>query len=84
MSREGNEVCRARFRATYAGILHFSYAVPLTLRAHDHGWEFNGEANLGELAGGTYFYEGRAVLTNLHATYRSKYDHGTFELERPE
>jgi hypothetical protein len=84
MSRESDEVYRARFRATYVGILHFSYAVPLTMRKHDGGWEFNGEANLGRLAGGNYYYEGRAAVTNLHSTYRSKYDHGTFELQRPE
>jgi hypothetical protein len=84
MARESDEIYRARFRATYSGILHFSYAVPLNMQEHDGGWEFNGEANLGRLAGGTYYYEGRAGLTNLHSTYRSKYDHGTFELRRPE
>ena len=84
MIRESEQLFRARFRATYYGILHFSYAVPLTMQEHDGGWEFSGEANLGRLAGGSYYYEGRAALTNLHSTYRSKYDHGLFELHRPE
>jgi hypothetical protein len=81
--QEGN-VYNARFRATYWKILRFSYTVPLAFEPHDNGWEFNGEANLGKLAGGVYFYEGRASQTNLFSTYRSKYDHGRFELTRPE
>jgi hypothetical protein len=75
---------RARFRATYWKVFRFTYAVPLEFHAHDTGWEFNGEANLGWLAGGAYYYEGRATLTNLHATYKSKHDHGRFEMRRPE
>ena len=84
MTRESDECYQARFRATYGGVFRFSYSVPLTLRAHDCGWEVNGEANLGKLAGGTYYYEGRITPTNFPSTYRSKYDHGSFELHRPE
>ena len=84
MTPQSDERHLARFRATYGGILHFSYAVPLTLQLHDIGWEVNGEANLGRLAGGTYYYEGRITPTNFASTYRSKYDHGIFELRRPE
>lgn len=84
LTREEADRYRAHFRATYWKVLRFSYAVPLEFHAHDTGWEFNGEANLGKLAGGVYYYEGRASLTNLHSTYHSKYDHGRFELHRPE
>jgi len=84
LTREEDSRYRARFRATYWKVLRFSYAVPLEFHPHDLGWELNGEANLGKLAGGVYYYEGRASLTNLHSTYRSKYDHGRFELRRPE
>ncbi len=83
MTQATNSVYHARFRATYARILHFSYTVPLTAQSHYGGWEFNGEADLGKLAGGVYDYEGRISSTNFHSTYRSKYDHGTFELQRP-
>jgi hypothetical protein len=83
MSQETNSVCQARFHATYGGIFHFTYMVPLEMQPHDIGWEFNGEANLGKLAGGIYYYEGRATTTNLISTYRSKYEHGKFELWRP-
>jgi hypothetical protein len=84
MTRVSDSEYRARFRATYANVLHFSYTVPLEMHSHFDGWEFNGEANLGKLAGGIYYYEGRVSPTNLFSTYRSKYDHGTFELQRPE
>src|SRR5262245_27113820 len=60
-----NSVYHARFRATYARILHFSYTVPLTAQPHFGGWEFNGEADLGKLAGGVYDYEGRISSTNF-------------------
>ena len=38
-----------------------------------------GRANLG----GVYYYEGRATATNMISTYRTKYDHGTFDMKRP-
>jgi hypothetical protein len=84
VSREGDDRCAARFRAAYARVLHFSYTVKLEIQPHFGGWEFNGEEDLGKLAGGVYTYEGRASATNLFSTYRSKYDHGTFEMRRPE
>lgn len=83
MTHETNLVYRARFRATYGGVLHFGYTARWEIQPHDMGWEFNGEADLGKFAGGSYYYEGRATTTNLVSTYRSKYDHGRFELERP-
>jgi hypothetical protein len=83
MTRQTNAVYQARFRATYARALHFSYTVPLEVQPHFGGWEFNGEANLGKLAGGLYYYEGRATPTNLLSTYRSPSDHGRFDLQRP-
>ena len=82
MIADSNSVYRARFRATYGGILHFSYTARFEMQPHFDGWEFNGEADLGKLAGGMYYYEGRANSTNLLSTYRSKYDHGRFDLQR--
>ena len=83
MLQETNSLYQARFRATYGGIFHFSYTARLETQPHYGGFELNGEANLGRLAGGVYYYEGRATPTNLVCTYRSKYDHGTFDLRRP-
>ena len=81
MTRESDSSYQARFRATYGRLLHFGYTARLEMQRHDIGWEFDGEADLGKL-GGVYYYEGRATPTNLISTYRSKYDHGIFELKR--
>lgn len=84
ISLEGDDWCNARFQATYAKIFRFTSRVMLTLQPHYGGWEFNGEENLGRLAGGVYYYEGRASATNFFSIYRSKYDHGIFQMQRPE
>ena len=82
LTLDHDSLYEARFRATFLHILHFSYTANFEMQSHAIGWEFNGEANLGKL-GGSYYYEGRATPTNIISTYRSKYDHGTYELGRP-
>ena len=84
LSRESDSRYSARFRATYWKVFRFSYTVPLRFEQRDGLWQFTGEENLGKLAGGVYHYEGRVALTNFSATYRSQYDHGTFQMRRPE
>jgi len=84
MTPETNSVYRARFRATYGKFFWFNYEVPMEVQPHFGGWEFNGEADLGKMAGGAYYFEGRATTTNLTSTYRSSSDRGMFELKRPE
>jgi len=84
LSPESDDRYVARYRATYGKIFHFSYTVRLTVQPHFAGWEFDGEEDLGKMAGGVYYYEGRASPTNFLSTYKSKYDHGTFEMHRPE
>jgi hypothetical protein len=75
-----------KFRAKYKkGItFHFGYTVRLeTLPATNGVVVFRGAENLGALAGGVYRYEGHATPTNFFSTYRSKHDHGIFEMQRP-
>jgi len=79
--KEG-EVYRARFHAKYRKILSFGYTVPLKAEATPNGFKFQGEADLGTLAGGVYNYEGHAEATNFFSTYSCKYDHGTFQMQR--
>lgn len=43
-----------------------------------------GEANLGWWRGGIYRYAGRATATNFLSNYECPYDHGTFEMRRPD
>lgn len=83
LTEESNQVWRARFHARYAGLLTFGYTVRLHTAAADGEVRFEGEADLGKLAGGVYTYAGRASATHFHATYRSRDDHGRFELRRP-
>lgn len=83
VTRVDDTKVNARFRATYGRIFRFSYAVLLAVQPHYDGWEFSGEENLGRLAGGVYYYEGRATATNFFSIYRSKYDRGTFLMHRP-
>jgi len=84
MSRQTDGQYTAWFRATYLKILRFSYAVTLEVEARDGAWLFRGEEDLGKMAGGVYHYAGNATSTNFHSTYHSKYDHGVFEMYRPD
>ena len=74
---------QARYRAKYLRIMSFSYPVRLKVAAAGDGFKFNGEADLGWYAGGLYQYEGRASATNFFSTYKSKDDHGSFQMTRP-
>ena len=74
---------QARYRAKYLRIMSFCYPVRLKVAAVEDGFKFNGEADLGWYAGGRYQYEGRANATNFFSTYKSKDDHGSFQMTRP-
>src|SRR5258706_10615960 len=73
----------ARFHANFAKILTFGYPVPLQVQEKNQHYKFAGEPNLGWYAGGRYTYEGSATGTNFSSTYRSKSDHGSFQMMRP-
>ena len=75
---------QARFRATYAKVLTFGYTVPLQMTSEAGGLKFSGSANLGKLAGGDYTYGGFLSSTQFFSTYNCRYDHGTFQLKRPQ
>lgn len=83
ITKQADGPYEARFRATYLKVLRFSYTVPLEITRSNEAWHFHGEADLGKAAGGVYRCEGNATPTNFHSTYRSKYDHGDFEMTRP-
>ncbi len=74
---------QARFHAKYHTVLSFGYTVALNVQRTDAPtFKFLGEADLGWVAGGRYYYEGQANRTNFFSTYRCKYDHGTFQMTR--
>ncbi len=73
---------RAHFLATYAKVLRFGYVANLTGSQTNGTVRFTGESDLGKLAGGVYRYSGSADATHFSCTYESKYDHGTFKMNR--
>ena len=84
-NHESTNTYTAYFRATYWKIFRYSYKAEFPFEVKESSvWRFQGDENLGWLAGGVYAYEGRVTPTNFHSTYRSKYDHGTFEMSRPQ
>ena len=44
--------------------------------------QFEGSKNLGRLAGGLYTFKGQSDGTNFNASYDSRFDQGTFNLQR--
>jgi hypothetical protein len=71
-----------RFKATYWKLFRYSYTVNLPTTCTTDGCNFKGTENLGYLAGGDYDYEGVITTTNFNATYKCKFDHGTFQMTR--
>ena len=85
VSRVDARTCRAHFDATYAGALHFNYVAQLQGEQAPDGYTyFEGESDLGALAGGVYKYEGRADAREFTSTYRSSGDRGVFRMTRPD
>lgn len=74
----------ARFHAHYKRVFSFGYTVPLRITRNGNQFQFSGDSNLGWLAGGVYHYDGTATPDHFQAEYKSKHDHGTFELRRPD
>jgi len=73
---------KAHFHARFWKIFSFNYSVPLQVYNSGGGFTFEGAADLGKLAGGTYHYSGGVVGTNWQSTYRSQGDHGDFSMNR--
>jgi len=84
MYRFDDHTYEARFKATYWKIFRVGYDVALLVeRKPDGSFRLSGENDLGWWGGGVYHYEGDVSSTNFAATYRSRYDHGTFQMQRP-
>src|SRR5947208_1643822 len=79
----GAENYQARFEAKFWGIFTARYNVILHGTRGDGGAKLSGDHDLGWLAGGVYHYEADVTPAAFEATYRSKYDTGTFHMTRP-
>lgn len=87
ITRKEREVFTTRFHAKYKlGILpiNFEYALEMAVSESNGQYQFQGEADLGKLAGGIYQYTGTGTTNQLQFDYRSPKDHGTFQLQRPD
>jgi len=74
---------RVRFRASYGGILRFSYSMDLAIRPGAHGTNtFHGSADLG--VWGSYGCEGTFSPNTMEARYNATHDRGVFHLNRIE
>ena len=83
ITRSGENVFHARFAATYWKIFHFGYEMDLSAEPHMDRVHFQGNADLGWMAGGQYKYDGSANSSDFQCNYQSEHDHGTFTLKRP-
>jgi hypothetical protein len=78
----GNGQYRARYHATFALIVPYSYDTTHTATHAGGVTYFSGEQDLGCLAGGLYRYNGLADGACFTATYRADKDYGVFRMRR--
>jgi hypothetical protein len=73
------------YDAMFLGVLRFGYGMNLAVTADPAGGPvaFEGQEDLGALAGGVYRYHGTADGQTFRSTYESGNDHGRFEMTRP-
>lgn len=83
MTPAGTNLYQAHFHATFWKIFRAAYEVPLEVRREGGTFRFTGQSDLGLLGGGIYTYEGTATPAEFSSSYRSKHDHGRFEMRRP-
>ncbi len=79
---EGNTY-ETRFKAKFMKVFTYTSEAEFEMQPHNDGFEFFGTKKLGWLAGGEYTYEGRVSPKEFFSTYKNKWDHGTFQMERP-
>ena len=85
MSREGDDAYVARFYSTYGLFFFFRHEATFRVVSREDGVHFEGEEDLGSLAGGVYQYQGHVADGQFEACYDAENgDHGTFRMERLE
>lgn len=82
ITKQGENVYYARFKATYAGVLPFEFEVPMHVTEDGGLHSFQGQADLGWLAGGIYTYSGQASPGDFSANYCAEKDQGVFVMSR--
>lgn len=83
ITKQGDGYYNAQFHATYAVVIPFEFEIPLLVTDDGQVYNFQGEADLGWLAGGNYTYNGTATASEFLADYCAENnDHGTFTMTR--
>jgi hypothetical protein len=73
----------ARFKANWM-IFTSSYRTLFAVERRGGALQLSGEHKLSAMFGGVYKYAGRVTPDDFTATYDSTYDHGKFEMRRPQ
>ena len=88
ITRKEGSIYSTRFHAKYKLLgflpISFGYGLDMTGTEENGQYQFQGQADLGKLAGGLYHYDGNGTVQRIDINYRADKDHGTFQLERPE
>ena len=72
---------RAHFNARWL-VFSSSYVAQFTTERRGRELHFRGAQDLGVLFGGVYRYAGRVTSTRFISSYDSRYDRGTFDMQR--
>jgi hypothetical protein len=71
------------YHATYGDVFTFEYTMNMNTKTENGQTTFQGEADLGWLAGGVYKFDGHATPTEFFSSYSAEKDHGTYTMKRP-
>jgi hypothetical protein len=83
---DGGDTYHIEYDGWFFGILRFTHGMNVTATRAAEGTtvHFEGQEDLGALAGGIYRYDGAADGREFKSTYQSNADHGRFEMHRPQ
>lgn len=81
---QGAGVYDAHFKATFAVVIPYEFQMSLLVADDGTVYTFEGQEDLGLLAGGVYTYRGTASATDFLAHYcaSGNGDHGTFSMSK--
>lgn len=83
ITKQGDNYYHAQFHATYLKFVPFEFELPMLVTDDGQIYTFEGDAELGLLAGGKYVYNGTAHDGQFNAEYSAENsDHGIFTMSK--
>jgi hypothetical protein len=83
VTKQGEGYYHAHFKATFLKVVPYEFELPMLVTEDGHIYTFEGDADLGLLAGGKYVYNGTASGGQFQADYSAENnDHGTFTMSK--